>query len=517
MPHLQALAGGCRGPAWGPCGVTADKRDEKERFGAPEGRSPYGSASLRTVNSKYANLRNEALVGVTAMTSDPPPTVHPAWRRKGTLYVIGIDGLTSDVIAPMADRGELPHLARLAREGSCGSLKTIWPTLSSMLWPTIATGRHYRDHGIDHVIYHRLLGRRVSHHSLRKGRHGTKQLLRALRALGLMRMRFFDSRDVRAKTFWEIVSEAGGRAGVINWWHTWPATPLNGFVVSDRLLYWRQAMTRQLNAAEARLTFPDELLDPLRKLITSPEDVSAAEIRRYVNLPERELAEFLKADFKMNEVRGELRFFIAADQSCRRILDFCLTAFPDLQVIAAYFRGPDIAQHCAFQYAPWAQSVEVSAEERERFGEVVPQAYRQADELVGEVLARMRAEDTLLVVSDHGFAFVEERRAYGHKYAEPPGVLYAYGKEFRQGGRLEGASLYDVAPTVLRVCGFPPARDMQGRCLEEILTPEFSRKHPPLDPVDSYGPRHPSGGGAKQPATVTRDIKDHLRGLGYLD
>ena len=130
--------------------------------------------------------------------------------------------------------------ARLAREGSCGRLKTIWPTLSSMLWPTIATGRLYRDHGIDHVIYHHLFGRRVSHHSLRRGRHGTKQLLRALRALGLMRMRFFDSRDLRAKPFWEIVSEAGGRTGVINWWHTWPATPLNGFVVSDRLLYWRE-------------------------------------------------------------------------------------------------------------------------------------------------------------------------------------------------------------------------------------------------------------------------------------
>ena len=61
MPHLQALAGGCRGTAWAPCGVTAEKRDEKERFEAPEGRSPYGSASLRKANSKCVNLHNEAL------------------------------------------------------------------------------------------------------------------------------------------------------------------------------------------------------------------------------------------------------------------------------------------------------------------------------------------------------------------------------------------------------------------------------------------------------------------------
>ena len=56
---------------------------------------------------------------------------------------------------------------------------------------------------------------------------------------------------------------------------------------------------------------------------------------------------------------------------------------------------------------------------------------------------------------------------------------------------IRDASVYDVAPTVLRVCGLPSALDMEGRCLEETLTPEFRRQHPPLRQIPTYGPPSP--------------------------
>ena len=42
--HSRGLSGGRGRP---PDGVTAEKRDEKERFAAPEGLGPYGSGSFR--------------------------------------------------------------------------------------------------------------------------------------------------------------------------------------------------------------------------------------------------------------------------------------------------------------------------------------------------------------------------------------------------------------------------------------------------------------------------------------
>ena len=34
-----------------------------------------------------------------------------AWRRSGTVYVVAVDAMTFDVIAPLAESGFLPHFA----------------------------------------------------------------------------------------------------------------------------------------------------------------------------------------------------------------------------------------------------------------------------------------------------------------------------------------------------------------------------------------------------------------------
>jgi len=449
-------------------------------------------------------------------SSPASPGTLPAWQRSGTLYVIGIDGMAPHVVAAMGRR-ELPNLHRLADEGCHGPLKTIWPTNSSLLWTTIATGRHHRDHGIDDFWYYRLGRRKLGQTTVRKGPRWRKLLLRVLGRLGLAPMQSFDGRDLRVNTFWEIVALTGARVGVVNWWHTWPAVPLSDFVVSDRLAYWREVTDIAHTPAARRLVSPPELLDAVRELLIAPQNVTLPEMAQYVRLPDDELEEFMTADFEMNELRGELRFLISADRSCSNILHHCLDEFPGAQVVAAYLRAPDIAQHCAFRFSRWADRSHATARERERLGQAVPQAYRLADELLGRVLERMAPADSILVLSDHGVTYIDERRGYGHRYGEPPGVLYARGKEFRRGQEISGASIYDVTPTVLRVCGLPAERAMQGRSLEELLTKEFRRDHPPPRPVESYGPRRPPDDDATQPSQVTRDIKKHLQGLGYLD
>jgi len=447
-----------------------------------------------------------------------PRPMAPMWEREGTLYVIGVDGLTLDVAGPLMERGELPNLSRLAREGCCGPLATVEPTNSSLIWTSIATGCHHRLHGIDGFQRYRLLGLPVSRTLVRRFKKlGGKGVLRFLTMLHLMREYVFDCRSVRAKRFWEIVSLSGGRVGVVNWWHSWPAQPVDGFIVSDRLHYWRGLAQGTVPDEHSRLTFPENLLAECSNLVVPPQEIGVEQMRRFVNLPAQELQEFVEAEFEHHELRGELRFLISADLTYSRVLQHCLDLQDGLRLVAFYCRGPDIAQHCAFHYRPELNVPGVGDREREKFGGVVDAAYRFADHIIGDVLERTTPNDTVLVVSDHGFGLQPVWHTYGHRRGRYPGVIYAWGKEFRQGWRVADASVYDVAPTVLRLCGLPAAADMQGRSLEELLTDQFREAHPLPEAVKSYGPREDDHRPVADSRDATEQMKEHLRALGYLD
>jgi len=49
------------------------------------------------------------------------------------------------------------------------------------------------------------------------------------------------------------------------------------------------------------------------------------------------------------------------------------------------------------------------------------------------------------------------------------GVFIGYGGPFRRGTKLHGAGIMDVAPTLLKLVGVPPARDMDGRSLDRAF------------------------------------------------
>jgi hypothetical protein len=77
---------------------------------------------------------------------------HLASLRRPTgakVVLIGLDGADWDFALPMIERGELPNLARLRREGAFGKIRTNNPPLSPLLWTTVATGKSPDIHGIN--------------------------------------------------------------------------------------------------------------------------------------------------------------------------------------------------------------------------------------------------------------------------------------------------------------------------------------------------------------------------------
>jgi len=60
------------------------------------------------------------------------------------------------------------------------------------------------------------------------------------------------------------------------------------------------------------------------------------------------------------------------------------------------------------------------------------------------------------------------------------GIFLAYGKGIKKGYKIEGAKIYDIAPTILHIFGLPIPNDMDGRVLMEIFEPdsEFAKRKP---------------------------------------
>lgn len=93
------------------------------------------------------------------------------------------------------------------------------------------------------------------------------------------------------------------------------------------------------------------------------------------------------------------------------------------------------------------------------------------------------------------------------------GIIILAGPSIKGGVRLEPASIYDVAPTVLYLMGFPVARDMDGGVLTEALDESLLRETP-VRHVDTYEDSvHPE----QEPEEIDhKKIEERLKSMGYL-
>jgi predicted AlkP superfamily phosphohydrolase/phosphomutase len=129
-------------------------------------------------------------------------------RLERRAIILGLDGATFKVLLPRAQRGEMPELAALLKDGTWGSLRSTIPPFSAQAWVSLATGKNQARHGIVDFW------ERSPDHS---------------------RRRFVTARGVQGETLWQTISRHGLRAGVVNVPVTYPPSPVNGYLVSGLL------------------------------------------------------------------------------------------------------------------------------------------------------------------------------------------------------------------------------------------------------------------------------------------
>jgi len=290
-----------------------------------------------------------------------------------------------------------------------------------------------------------------------------------------------------ARTVWDILGEHGWTVSVVGWYVTWPAEPVNGFLVSD---YFRFVPGEGRPFPE-RLTYPESLLSEIDTLRVTADAIPDSEVERLASpaaapteaearrLPVKQrFAEMHALQALPSDLRS-LRDFIAGDLTYLGVSRRVMVSHPT-RFHAVYLRGLDSASHTFWAAGhPDRAGFPVSQTERLVFGETLERYYRRADEMLGELLAAFGDDATVIVCSDHGFKGRSPgERPGGIADHGPMGVLFMSGDGIRAGARLGEHRVQDVTPTLLALCGLPVGEDMDGSVIEDAMTPEFLRRHP---------------------------------------
>lgn len=64
------------------------------------------------------------------------------------LLLIGMDGVSWNVVDPMLEKEKLPNLARIMRQGAHGRMNNLGESRSPAIWTTLATGHLPPEHNI---------------------------------------------------------------------------------------------------------------------------------------------------------------------------------------------------------------------------------------------------------------------------------------------------------------------------------------------------------------------------------
>jgi predicted AlkP superfamily phosphohydrolase/phosphomutase/Flp pilus assembly protein TadD len=411
-------------------------------------------------------------------------------EERSRVIILGIDGLDPLAVDLLVSEGKLPNLARLQEEGAWGHLISPEPRLSPILWTTIATGKPPAEHGIGHFT---AVDRR------------TGEMLPVTSTLR------------RVKALWNIASDHDLTSTVVGWWATWPAEPINGAVVSDHTCYhFLFEQGAEPESSDEQITSPPELAERLEPLIVRPGDVTWTDTHPYIDVAREEF----DRPFDFADDVGHFRWILATTETYRRIgLELWRDIEPELLMV--YIEGVDSASHLfghLFRTEGLAGELEA---QQQRYGRAVEEMYVSADRVIGDYLAVMDEETTLLVMSDHGFTLGELHedpgatrtlRKVSARFHRREGVLGIYGHRALPGAHIEDAQQVDIAPTVLSLLGLPIAEDMPGRVLTEAVAA------PPEHPtVASFEDSFSETEGRASSTEVDGKILERLEALGYIE
>jgi predicted AlkP superfamily phosphohydrolase/phosphomutase len=262
------------------------------------------------------------------------------------VLVIGLDGVTFDLLGPWIEAGELPNLQKLMAQGASGKLRTTLPPISSSSWSSFLTGVNPGKHGLVDFVYPGADSYKVS---------------------------MVNATSRRTRSIWNWLNDAGYKVGLLGIPTTYPTEPVDGFMISGFLA----------PGPDSEWAYPPELKQELQA----------------------ELGEFmLSPNERYRSSRWLNRFLddLTASVENRTQAALYLMRNKPWDLFAVVYWDTDMVQHETWRLLdpthPRYEAAE-AAEQRER----ILGFHRKVDADVGRLLAEVDSDTLVVVMSDHGF------------------------------------------------------------------------------------------------------------------
>jgi len=279
--------------------------------------------------------------------------------------VIGLDGASYHLVERWKD--DLPNLGRLMENGTSGILRSVLPPRSIPAWYCFATGMNPAKLGV----------------------FGFSQ-----RRPGTYDYTFANSTYCQMPMFWEWAGQYGVKSGIILVPGTYPPRPTNGFLVSG----W----PAPINRGKLIYTDPADLSGEIDTVLGAPLEFASSQALDPQH--DAEMASELSRLVQMHTTAAEH-----------------LLQTRDWQLGVVVLAPLDRASHQFWRHMDpgHPQHDELLVD---RYGDALRASYVEHDASVGRLLATVDDDDSVFVVSDHGFG-PARRSFYINEWLRQQGYL----------------------------------------------------------------------------------------------
>ncbi len=380
----------------------------------------------------------------------------------------------------------MPTLEELINRGVMGNLATLQPILSPMLWNSVATGKYADKHGIHGFIEPDPIN------------GGARPYMSISR---------------KCKALWNILTQSGLRSNIVGWWASHPAEPINGTVVTN-------AFGGVRFDPEYGWRIPPGTIHPaekgalLARFKVFPSELTQAHILPFV-------PDAAKIDQTIDKRLSSFAKILSDAASIHSVATVLMETEP-WDFTAVYYDAVDHFSHGFMPYHPpkldW-----IKEEDFDLYKGVVRGAYRFHDMMLERLLQLAGPETTVILCSDHGFESGSQRPHGTPREPAGPavwhrqyGIFVIAGPGIKRDERIYGASLIDIAPTVLTLFGLPVGEDMDGRPLLEVF-----EVPPKIETIPSWETRGGDAGMHTGDKQIDRDqaqeLMQQFAALGYIE
>jgi tetratricopeptide (TPR) repeat protein len=316
---------------------------------------------------------------------------------------------------------------------------------------------------------------------------------------------------------WNMAGWGGRSVAVFGLWATYPAEPVNGVMVSDRLFTFLFKESQPPEGVVAPREQDAWARAAMQQAETAIDFAAVKEFLPWLTAADYERA--LRAENPYSDPVGALRRTLVEtrvyDDLARSWIEKHAT---DLTVI--YIQGTDTIGHTFGPYAPPRQA-SVSEADFKRYTDVPRRYFAAIDALLGRyrTIAEQRGA-VLMLASDHGFSWIDDRpteissnaQSTAAKWHRQEGIYLLWGPGVQaSAARSKGNTVRQVGPTLIALAGLPPGKGIEVSALPG--TPVATA--PPVDYAAHYVRPQPAAQ-ASTPRPVDEDTLARLRALGYV-